>query len=100
MANHTTTIEAPAFSRAYKMSASSSPWQGNARNGDTVPDIELRNASDSLTLGSSAVAQAVPHWNSPSINKYRTLATFWSFLIVGMNDGSYGVSDRFEPDGL
>lgn len=32
-------------------------------------------------------------WNSPPINMYRTAATFWSFLVVGMNDGSYGVSE-------
>lgn len=36
--------------------------------------------------------EALARWNSSRINVYRTLATFWSFLIVGMNDGSYGVS--------
>lgn len=100
MANHTTTIEAPAFSSAYEMSSFSSPLQGDAKNGDNLAGIELGDTSDSLTPDSSGVAQVVPHWNSPPINKYRTLATFWSFLIVGMNDGSYGVSNRFKPDGL
>ncbi|KAK1510061.1 hypothetical protein CABS01_07733 [Colletotrichum abscissum] len=35
---------------------------------------------------------AVQRWNSPPINTYRTAATFWSFVVVGMNDGSYGVA--------
>jgi hypothetical protein len=42
------------------------------------------NASSEETI-------APPKWNHPPINKYRTAATFWSFLVVGMNDGSYGV---------
>ncbi|KAI1170063.1 MFS general substrate transporter [Nemania sp. FL0916] len=29
-------------------------------------------------------------WNVPAIDRYRTLATIWSFLILGLNDGSYG----------
>ncbi|KAI6708720.1 hypothetical protein JHW43_008763 [Diplocarpon mali] len=29
-------------------------------------------------------------WNSPGGNKWRVFATFWSFFVVGMNDGSYG----------
>lgn len=36
--------------------------------------------------------EAKVKWNSPPINKYRVLATFWSFFVLGMNDGSYGVS--------
>ncbi|KAG4286028.1 hypothetical protein FPRO06_07288 [Fusarium proliferatum] len=42
------------------------------------------------TNGSSQETIAPPKWNYPPINKYRTAATFWSFLVVGMNDGSYG----------
>ncbi|KAH9210752.1 major facilitator superfamily domain-containing protein [Leptodontidium sp. 2 PMI_412] len=29
-------------------------------------------------------------WNSPAGNKWRVFATFWSFFVVGMNDGSFG----------
>jgi hypothetical protein len=32
------------------------------------------------------------HWNSPRINSYRYYATNFSFLIMGMNDASPGVS--------
>lgn len=40
--------------------------------------------------------QALQRWNSPPINTYRTAATFWSFVVVGMNDGSYGVSPSLQ----
>ncbi len=29
-------------------------------------------------------------WNSPRINLWRCLATFYSFIILGANDGAYG----------
>ena len=31
-------------------------------------------------------------WNSPSINTYRYLAANFGFIIMGMNDAAYGVS--------
>lgn len=34
--------------------------------------------------------EALQTWHSPRINMFRVFATFWSFLIIGMNDGSYG----------
>lgn len=36
--------------------------------------------------------EALQKWNSPPIHKYRVFATFWAFFVLGMNDGSYGVS--------
>lgn len=33
-------------------------------------------------------------WNSPRINAFRTLATFWDFMILGANDAVYGTSSR------
>lgn len=39
----------------------------------------------------STAVEARQRWNHPQINMWRTLATFWSFFIVGMNDGAYGV---------
>ena len=32
----------------------------------------------------------VETWNYPRINMYRVGATFWSFVIMGMNDAAYG----------
>lgn len=30
-------------------------------------------------------------WNKPRVNLWRVLATFHSFIVVGANDGAYGV---------
>jgi hypothetical protein len=34
--------------------------------------------------------EARPRWNHPA-NKWKVFAAFWSFLVIGLNDGSYGV---------
>jgi hypothetical protein len=39
----------------------------------------------------STAVHALQKWNSPRINMWRVFAAFWSFLVLGMNDGSYGV---------
>lgn len=31
-------------------------------------------------------------WNQSRSNVLKTLATFWSFLVMGANDAAYGVS--------
>jgi hypothetical protein len=36
--------------------------------------------------------EALQIWNSSRIQMWRVFATFWAFFVVGMNDGSYGVS--------
>lgn len=33
-------------------------------------------------------------WNHPRSNILKTLATFWSFLVMGANDSAYGVSSQ------
>ena len=30
-------------------------------------------------------------WNDPPINAWRVAATYYSFIVVGANDGAYGV---------
>lgn len=61
--------------------------EGKVSPGDCV----THDAEEASKAPGSAV-DALHRWNSPPINKYRVLATFWSFLVLGMNDGSYGVS--------
>lgn len=52
------------------------------------------NVADAVPLR-GAVA-ALQRWNHPQVNAWRTFATFWSFFVVGMNDGSYGVSHQLK----
>ncbi|KAH1304232.1 hypothetical protein KXX11_001205 [Aspergillus fumigatus] len=40
--------------------------------------------------GDDAIVQAKQKWNAPPINKWRVLATFASFAVVGASDGVYG----------
>lgn len=39
-----------------------------------------------------AAVYAMERWNQPRSNVYRTLATFWTFVVMGANDAVYGVS--------
>lgn len=52
---------------------------------------DLENVRGEAAPPSTAV-EAKKKWNEPSINMWRVFATFWSFFVTGMNDGSYGVS--------
>jgi hypothetical protein len=56
-----------------------------------APILEPAITRDGSTPPEDAF-EAKVKWNSPPINKYRVFATFWSFFVLGMNDGSYGVS--------
>src|SRR3984885_5202984 len=43
------------------------------------------------TLPTPTVAIPVlQKWNNPRINMFRVFATFYSFVILGLNDGAYG----------
>lgn len=48
--------------------------------------------TDSLANESPDGFPALEKWNHPRVNIYRSLATFWSFLVMGANDAAYGVS--------
>lgn len=56
-------------------------YQADGRDRDNV-----REAGDSYSR------QQPERWNEPSVNLWRVLATFYSFIVVGANDGAYGVS--------
>ncbi|PHH89613.1 hypothetical protein CDD83_5655 [Cordyceps sp. RAO-2017] len=64
-----------------------------SKGSDESPDVEPAGGGDEAPAPANAVG-AKQRWNSPPINKYRVLSTFWSFFVVGMNDGSYGVGPR------
>jgi hypothetical protein len=36
-------------------------------------------------------------WNKPKVNKYRYLATLYTFIVMGMNDAAYGVRYNSKP---
>ncbi|KAG4414182.1 hypothetical protein IFR04_012669 [Cadophora malorum] len=52
-----------------------------------ITDLEEIRQDSSPSIRAVDIKQ---RWNSPGGNKWRVFATFWSFFVVGMNDGSYG----------
>ncbi|KAJ5169242.1 uncharacterized protein N7482_004836 [Penicillium canariense] len=49
-----------------------------------------RYGTDTGSNESPNMFHALEKWNHPRINVYRSLATFWSFLVMGANDAAYG----------
>jgi fucose permease len=58
-----------------------------SRSKDTELDLEEVNGS--LPKLSAAVP-VLQKWNNPRINMFRVFATFYSFVILGLNDAAYG----------
>lgn len=53
------------------------------------PQVEEQQTQESSP---PTAVNALEKWNHPRVNVYRTLATFWTFLVMGANDAVYGVS--------
>jgi hypothetical protein len=53
---------------------------------------ELASSETSHSPPAGNVFPAVERWNHPRSNIYKTLATFWCFMVMGANDAAYGVS--------
>lgn len=51
------------------------------------------SADDTASNESPDGFAALEKWNQPQSNVYRTLATFFSFLVMGANDAAYGVRE-------
>lgn len=69
--------------------------------GSAPPSIRLQTfgiESDGQILNDGEPEAQSPHptfrvqesWNNPRSNILKTISCFWSLLVVGMNDGSYG----------
>jgi hypothetical protein len=58
--------------------------------GEKPGTVEAVQQPDNTDSGDSI--NELERWNSPRINSYRFYATNLSFLIMGMNDASLGVS--------
>lgn len=57
---------------------------------------ENNDPVEHLPSPTTAVAHKPERWNTPRTNLWRTLAAFWSFVVMGSNDAAYGVSDNSE----
>jgi fucose permease len=52
-------------------------------------ELPLEDVNGSLPPPSTAVP-VLQKWNNPRINMFRVFATFYSFIILGLNDAAYG----------
>jgi fucose permease len=56
-------------------------------DGQSIP---LEPIGDGALPDPNTAAVRLARWNHPRINMYRVLATFYSFVILGLNDSAYG----------
>ena len=62
---------------------------------ETRGSQEIYNNDDpveNLPSPTTQPAEKLERWNTPTLNLWRTLAAFWSFVVMGSNDAAYGVS--------
>jgi len=85
-------IEMPSYKQQEptKTTAPVDPVVRTVGNRSNQAGRSLHETTDELPTVSPPT-EVVPEWNHPRINVYRTLAAFWSFIVLGMNDAAYGV---------
>lgn len=54
------------------------------------PNHRHADRNEALPSPTTAPVEQLESWKSPRINLYRVPATFWSFIVMGMNDATYG----------
>lgn len=47
--------------------------------------------NESLPSPTTASEEVIEKWDSSNMNMARTFSAFWGFVIMGMNDATYGV---------
>jgi hypothetical protein len=45
---------------------------------------------ENLPSPTTQAAEKLERWNRPKANFWRTMAAFWSFVVMGSNDAAYG----------
>lgn len=63
---------------------------GRATEDQTPLSIKENNDPAEFLPQPSTTVHVVERWNSPRVNIYRTLSTFFAFIIMGANDAAYG----------
>jgi hypothetical protein len=58
-----------------------------------ISDTKPTHGDDPLESLPSPTTQAAAkpeRWNAPRSNLFRTMAAYWSFIVMGSNDAAYG----------
>jgi hypothetical protein len=59
---------------------------------------ETYDPVENLPSPTTTPAEKLERWNTPRLNLWRTLAAFWSFVVMGSNDAAYGVRSTEQLD--
>lgn len=70
------------------------------RSYNTFQGQSIRHENSSTVPEETPSYKPLEIWNHPRSNVLKTLATFWSFLIMGASDAAYGVSSLLILRGL
>lgn len=57
---------------------------------DSLKSDQNNDRNETLPSPTTSTADQVEAWNRPRTNIYRVCATFWSFIVMGLNDAAYG----------
>ncbi|KAL2815801.1 major facilitator superfamily domain-containing protein [Aspergillus cavernicola] len=79
------------------------PLLQSARENPVAATDEILESQGDVVGELRGTELALEKWNEPAINAWRVLATFFSFIVVGANDGTYGalvpyLCDYYEVD--
>ena len=81
-----------------KMESAILPEQPLDASGPGTSDAEMKNGSATVTQEANnanstpaTVVSPPQRWNHPRINMWRSFASFFGFVIMGLNDSAYGV---------
>ncbi|KAF2691109.1 MFS general substrate transporter [Lentithecium fluviatile CBS 122367] len=62
----------------------------NETRGSRLDEDEDSDPVENLPSPTTQAAQRLERWNTPRVNFWRTMAAFWSFVVMGSNDAAYG----------
>ena len=63
----------------------------NETSGSRLDEDDGRDPVENLPSPTTQAAEKLERWNTPRVNFWRTMAAFWSFVVMGSNDAAYGV---------
>jgi hypothetical protein len=98
----TYTMEAPAHSIELQDVSNYIPNPENAKlansnltinetRGSRLDEDDGSDPVENLPSPTTQGAERQERWNQSKLNFWRTMAAFWSFVVMGSNDAAYGV---------
>ena len=84
-------LQRPADAKVIGAGASSSLRIHESRGSKDGNGNDNDDPVENLPSPTTAGPEKLEKWNAPRSNLLRTLAAFWSFIVMGSNDAAYGV---------